>query len=66
MNKTAVYFLVYYVFCSFVSGMPAPDKSDGKLYLWAYGTLHTLAANASNVFALMRRDLPNGPVDPKG
>ena len=37
--------ICYYVFMSIVSGMPTPNDKDGKLYVWAFGTLHALSAN---------------------
>jgi hypothetical protein len=35
----------YYVFSAIVSGMPDPDTTSSKGYLWLFKTLHLLAAD---------------------
>lgn len=34
-----------WVFAAIVGGMPEPDPASGKGYIWAYRSLHLLAAN---------------------
>ena len=38
-----------WVFSAFIGGMPAPDSTSSKGYLWLYGSLHLLGANLDKV-----------------
>ncbi len=35
----------YYLFSAFVSGMPDPDSTSGKGYMWAFKSLHLLSGD---------------------
>ena len=41
--------VAFYFFSAFVSGMPEPSASSGTAYRWAYGSLHVLAGDLSQL-----------------
>jgi hypothetical protein len=40
----------YWVFSSFVGGMPQPTPTSNFFYQWAYTSLHLLAGNLKDAF----------------
>lgn len=45
---------LYWAFSAFVSGMPTPDGTSGKGYIWAYRSLNMFAANVSTAAAQVK------------
>lgn len=48
----------YWVFSAIVGGMPAPDTTSGRGYLWAYNALHILAGNLTSAVSARYPALP--------
>jgi hypothetical protein len=65
MKNPWLWFGLYYAFSAFVSGMPAPDTKSGNGYRWAYGSLHTLAGNLTQVRGLLQNGNSSKPTDPQ-
>jgi len=41
----------YYFFSAFVSGMPDPDSTSGKGYMWMFKSLHILSGDLASGLA---------------
>lgn len=54
----------YWIFSAIVGGMPAPDSTSGKGYLWAYNALHILAGNLTSAVSARYPNLPPEPPKP--
>lgn len=39
-----------WLFSSIVSGMPEPEKTDSKFYIWIYRSFHLIAASGTSYF----------------
>lgn len=44
-------FIATYIFSVAVSGLPVPTTASSVWYVWLYTTLHSIAANWSNIMA---------------
>lgn len=54
--------IAYMIFSAIVSGMPEPEKTDSKGYVWLYRSAHLLAQMGTSYF--QHRDLwPNKPAE---
>jgi hypothetical protein len=51
---------LYWVFSAFVSGMPQPGPTASTAYVWAYTSLHALAANIDKLAA--QKGIPGATV----
>ena len=43
--------LVWWIFSSVTAGMPEPDLKSSFYYVWAYRTMHLLAASGTSYFS---------------
>jgi hypothetical protein len=57
---TGIAIALYWVFSAVVSGMPQPGPNSSTAYVWAYTSLHVLAANIDKFAA--QKGIPGATV----